>query len=271
MTHCQSIISREGLFGGPGQAERYSQKAEQSAFLDGPDCQPIPPLRDVGNTIQTILDKGVVFSAKQRKKMHQKSESVRGWSLADFWEQSTWPQDASSVSAVRFGLPAIEEKDLDLDSLISEIPTTRQSKLSEEEDSQLPEPVRENPYVEPIVGVSGLKSDIEEAGLDCILFLSAKFCKTCKTINPRFTRMAQQAQDSSPVVYAKAEASGRYGKELGKALEVDAVPAFVLFRKGKMFGSPLSASKLPSRKITRALHLLESGAQWDPDILKEEQ
>ena len=83
--------------------------------------------------------------------------------------------------------------------------------------------------------------------------------------------MAQQAQDSSPVVYAKAEASGRYGKELGKALEVDAVPAFVLFRKGEMFGSPLSASKLPSRKITRALHLLESGAQWDPDILKEEQ
>ena len=51
---------------------------------------------------------------------------------------------------------------------------------------------------------------------------------------------------------------------------MDAVPAFVLFRKGKRFGSALSVSDLPSKKIGRALELLESGKDWDPMILKDE-
>ena len=81
--------------------------------------------------------------------------------------------------------------------------------------------------------------------------------------------MAQQSKDS-PIVFAKAEASGRFGKELGRFLEVDAVPAFVLFRKGKLFGTPLSASKFPTPKISRALELLQSGADWDPSVLRED-
>jgi hypothetical protein len=83
--------------------------------------------------------------------------------------------------------------------------------------------------------------------------------------------MARIAKEEGEVVFAKAETSGRWGKELGRYLEVEAVPAFILFRKGARYGSALSVSKLPSKKIDRALQLLESGAEWDPDVLKEDE
>jgi hypothetical protein len=99
------------------------------------------------------------------------------------------------------------------------------------------------------------------------------FPTRCRTINPQYTRMARLAKESSssPIIFAKAETSGRWGKELGRYLEVEAVPAFVMFRKGARYGSPMSVSKLPSRKIDRALDLLETGAEWDPDVLKEDE
>ena len=84
--------------------------------------------------------------------------------------------------------------------------------------------------------------------------------------------MARLGKESSrPIVFAKAETSGRWGKELGRYFGVEAVPAFLMFRKGQRFGSPMSVSKLPSRKIDRALELLESGAPWDPNVLREDE
>jgi thiol-disulfide isomerase/thioredoxin len=276
LTHSQSVIAKEGIFGGPGQTEKYAQKVGRPSFLTSPDCQPILPPEEIGNTMETMLKKGVVFSENQRKKLYQKSDSVRGWSLADFWEQTSWPRDASGGGSVRFGLPVVEERDLDNELMISGAPLKKldrqylQSASPQDADRLPRKPVKENPYVQPIADVSGMQSDIEEAGVDCILFLSAKFCKTCKSIDSKFTRMARKAQDTSPIVFAKAEVSGRSGKELGKILEVDAVPAFILFREGKRFGTPLSTSKLPSNKLDMALSLLESGSEWDPSILKEE-
>ena len=273
LTHCQDIVAKDGIFGGPGQADKYTQRIDQAAYLSGPDCQPIPPPSGIGDTIDAILKKGVVFSANQRKKMHQKSEAIRGWTLADFWEQSTWPRDASGSASVRFGFPVVDEDEEELDSMVAAPPSRGKRYLDSSDDGGVPpKAVRENPYVEPIASVSGLQSNIEEAELDCILFLSAKFCKTCKTINPMYTRMARQAHDtSSSIVFAKAEASGKWGKALGRFLGVEAVPAFVLFKNGERFGSPLSTSKLPSRKIDRAIQLLESGAEWDPSILAEDE
>lgn len=83
-------------------------------------------------------------------------------------------------------------------------------------------------------------------------------------------RMSQE-ETQSEVVYAKVETSGRWGKEVGRYLGVDAVPNFILFRKGQRFGSPLSVSRLPSKKIDQAIQLLESGADWDPDVLRADE
>ncbi|OEU19854.1 hypothetical protein FRACYDRAFT_155646, partial [Fragilariopsis cylindrus CCMP1102] len=63
-------------------------------------------------------------------------------------------------------------------------------------------------------------------------------CKTCKTINPAFTRMARINQesnddnDNSNISFVKAETSGASGKELAKHVSVQAVPAFVFIRDG---------------------------------------
>jgi thiol-disulfide isomerase/thioredoxin len=132
--------------------------------------------------------------------------------------------------------------------------------------------IQDNPYVLNVLGVEGMQSEIVDGEMDCIMFMSAKFCKTCRSINPMYTRMARLNQESeNPVIsFVKAEASGPMGKALGRYLEVQAVPAFVLFRKGKRFGVPLSVAKLPSRKIDRALELLASGSDWDDSILDEE-
>mmetsp|Transcript_6536 Transcript_6536/g.11253 ORF Transcript_6536/g.11253 Transcript_6536/m.11253 type:complete len:109 (+) Transcript_6536:1-327(+) len=102
--------------------------------------------------------------------------------------------------------------------------------------------------------------------------MSAKFCKTCRSINPIYTRMARlnQENENSNISFIKAEASGAMGKELGRHLSVRAVPSFVFFRKGKRFGIPLSVSKLPSKKIDKALELLASGSDWDDSILDED-
>lgn len=235
----------------------------------------------------TLLEKGVIFSPQSRKKLYAKSEIVRGWSLSDFWENTRWPRDASGTSDVRFGLPVIgEREDEDEEEedyrMIAEAPSQNFERIAvgkllprkndnDFEGEEAPQPKQTNPHVYDINGVSGLKSNILDPEKDCILFLSARFCKTCKHLYPKYTRLARvEKENESPVLFARAEMGSMWGKKLGRFLEVDAVPAFVLFRKGKRFGSPLSVSDLPSKKIGRALELLESGKDWDPKVLKEE-
>lgn len=253
------------------------QKLERASFLTSPDCQAIPPPAAIGRTLEVMFQKGVIFSEQQRKKVQQKSNIVRGWSLGDFWEQTSWPKDSSGNGGVRYGLPVVEDKDLDEEALLSEAPGRQKGldRIYEEFDPDgkgkpAPTPDQENPFVRNVAGVSGMEEEIMDASKDCILFLSARFCKTCKTISPLYTRMARISKDAdSSTLFAKAETSGPWGKELGRALEVDAVPAFVLFRNGERYGSPMSVSRLPSKKIEQALELLESGADWDPTILAE--
>jgi thioredoxin-like negative regulator of GroEL len=183
----------------------------------------------------------------------------------------------------------VDDVDLDDERLISEppyrpdtrrIPSGRLSayeafdfSANEEDLEAPPKPAQENPFIHQVAGVHGIQTEIIDSKLDCILFLSAKFCKTCKQISPQYTRMARMSQEEtqSQVVYAKVETSGRWGKEVGRYLGVDAVPNFILFRKGQRFGSPLSVSRLPSKKIDQAIQLLESGAEWDPDVLRADE
>ncbi len=286
LTQCQMTVTKEGILGGPRQADEYAKQVGQQSFhSSNNDCQPILPWSNLGVTVDALLRSGVIFPSKTRDSLHKVSKSVRGWNLGDYWEQSTWPRDSSGSSQIRFGLPVVEDPNLDEEPLISEPPyrgttTLRKTSYSEfdfgaKEDyleDAPPLPIQDNPFVYEVAGVQGVRTEIIEEQLDCILFLSAKFCKTCRAINPQYTRMARMAKESSsPVVYAKAETSGRWGKELGRYLSVEAVPAFILFRKGERFGSALSVSKLPSRKIDRALQLLASGVKWDPDVLREDE
>jgi hypothetical protein len=99
-------VSKEGIFGGPGKADAYAKQAGRPGFVENnpADFAPIPPPEDIGTSIATLLGKGVIFSQQSRKKLYDKSDVVRGWSLADFWENTRWPRDSSGSSDVRYGL-----------------------------------------------------------------------------------------------------------------------------------------------------------------------
>jgi hypothetical protein len=275
-------VAKEGIFGGPGKADAYAKQAGRPGFVENnPDFAPIPPPEDIGTSITTLLGKGVIFSQQARKKLYDKSDVVRGWSLADFWENTRWPRDSSVSSDVRFGLPVTGVDDIEEDDpMLAEAPSRSFERIAvrkllqnddDDDNAEAPQLEQNNPHVYQINGVSGMQSNIMDPEKDCILFLSAKFCKTCKSLNQKYTRLARiEKENDSPVFFAKAEMGTSWGKKLGRALEVDVVPSFVLFRKGKRFGSSLSVNDLPSKKIGRALELLESGKDWDPMILKEE-
>ena len=70
------------------------------------------------------------------------------------------------------------------------------------------------------------------------------------------------------LTYAEADTTGVNGKVLSKYLDVEAVPAFVLFRCGKMYGEPLSISRLPSKKLDLAVEMLVSGKEFDRKALE---
>jgi hypothetical protein len=67
--------------------------------------------------------------------------------------------------------------------------------------------------------------------------------------------------DNDNNINEMGEASGRDGKMLGRALGVNSVPTFILFRKGKPFGKPISVNRLPSEKLETAINYLKEGVK----------
>lgn len=264
MSQAQRIIQSEGVLWGPNKANAHLSDISK-AIASGTSQQVIPP-QNFSSTLQTLLDKGILWKQKKEKVL------VRGWTLKDFWEHTSWPRDSAGAGNTRYGLPVMEEVDtLFKERMISEPPPLSKSSYHEEEKKARAEQLKtdaENPYVMTVRGVEGLQRDIIAAEKDCLLFLSAPWCRTCRYISPQYTRMAREA--SVEVTFAKADTTGNIGKALGKALEVDAVPAFVFFRQGQVFGSPLSVSRLPSKKIERAIDCLASGMEWDSEVLLDE-
>jgi thioredoxin 1 len=158
--------------------------------------------------------------------------------------------------------------------MISEPPTIKsrfaQDKINEEVEAEIEKEITANaldPYVMSIRGMDGLQRDIIAAEKDGLLFLSAPWCRTCRYLSPLYTRMARD--NSSKVTFAKADATGKIGKALGKALQVDAVPTFVLFRQGQVYGSPLSISRLASKELEQAIDYLANGMEWDNELIDE--
>ena len=268
--HSQRIIRDEGVLWGPKKADAHFNEMSKKIASGSPskDMQPIVPPKDFAYTLQTLLDQGVTWKAPVKNKV-----VARGWSLSDFWELMSWPRDSASGGDVRYGLPVVEDLESAIqERMISEPPPLPRRTAAEEKEQERQEAAEAeaNPYVLNVRGVDGLQRDIIAAEKDCLLFLSAPYCRTCRYLNPLYTRMARQHSDSSKVTFAKADASGKIGKALGKALEVDAVPTFILFRQGQVYGSPLSVSRLPSKKLDRAVEDLAAGVEWDSALLDEE-
>jgi len=191
---------------------------------------------------------------------------ARGWSLKDFWESASWPRDSAGAGGTRFGLPVIDDladKYDTSENMVSEPPSIIDQFIPD--IAKDPFKKGENPFVLEIEGLHELNEKILLPKKDCVLFLSAPFCRTCKKLSPQFTTFARKQQDGNgeDIVFAKAHASGPIGKDLGRTLNVEAVPAFVMFRKGEVYGDRLSISRIPSNELEVAVQYLASGAQWD--------
>jgi hypothetical protein len=289
VTAAQTIVARQGVLWGPGKAKTHVQTIQLQVQQQQQHHNYFVPPARLGRTVQTILQAGVVASTIPAL---SKSAGilVREWSLPDYWELVTWPRDSAGGANVRYGFPvpddlslavedgvdSDEDEDDDESSedafMVSAPPLSAGAgRVTEERREPNETPDGSNPYILNVVGVQGLQKQVIEAERDCLLFLSAPFCRTCRYLEPQYQRMARKGADEwdGAVTFAKADAAGAVGKELGRALKVDAVPSFLLFRKGKVYGEPLSITRLPSPKLQLAIDLLQSGQPWDEQALRE--
>lgn len=278
LTNSQDIVANEGIIWGPGKADGYSEKVGSRAFLvNSRDSQSIVPPRAIGSALETLMKNGVIFSEKQRSKAcSKKSDAIRGWSLPDFWEQMSWPRDSSGSGTTRFGLP-VRDSDDEVESfngiMVSEAPSDGVLRISRDDLNDVQDKAtQKNPFVTDVVDIDDFQKDVVRRKKNCIMFMSARWCKTCKTINPAYTRMARINQEdakASNFSFLKAETATASGKRLAKLVSVRAVPSFVFVREGKVLGQTY-VSKLPSPKINKAVELLMSGAEWDDNLVDDD-
>jgi len=248
------VLMEEGILFGPNKARQHVEKLSCVSLTR---CSPA-----LGSTVQKLLDAGFAWPSGKTTSLPSGAKA-RGWTMGEFWESSTWPQNVEADT--RFGFPTRQtstawldaEDDSDILADRSEAVASyfsQQRKLSEEKEN--------NPDVLYVKGVRGFNERVVESGLTGVVFLSAPFCRTCKTLMPKFQRMARLKRDSS-LIFCKADASGEEGKKLSRHLGIEAVPSFILYSNGDRYGIPISLSKLPSKKLDTALEFLESGKEFD--------
>uniref|UniRef100_A0A7S3DXG8 Thioredoxin domain-containing protein n=1 Tax=Entomoneis paludosa TaxID=265537 RepID=A0A7S3DXG8_9STRA len=308
-TKSQELINKEGVLFGPGKVNKYQKSLVSPNTPPSVQRQPVPAPLQIGQTIQTLLEANVIWNThKNQHAMQPNQPHVRGWDMGRFLEQTLWPLDSRGAGTVRYGFPVPgsngkdnsfglgnndnddDEDDDDDGVMISKAPMTRgggrfvERQTSDNDDDEDDRPVITTPYIRNIIGYRGLQQ-LENQELTAVLFLSAKWCRTCKRMQLPFRRMAKQGSmpkdddddesvtddnDLPEIVFCKGEASGRDGKMLGRALGIETVPTFVLFRKGKRYGEPLSISRLPSKKLQVAIQYLQEGREWDDDLFADE-
>lgn len=281
LTQAQQLVREGGVLFGPRKAEDHvkslaQQLDEARVISPRPFRYASPPPVGLGFTVQNLLERGVVFPNTANKVGTAKSSVyARGWSLSDFWEFTTWPRD--TTGDVRYGLPVLTEAEFGLMRTVAvqAAYSVRRPKADESIEPQADvedsdegsggDIVSANPFVTDIGSIEELQRIIVSSQRDCVLFLSATYCRTCRSIQPAFTRLARTTLEETDdqLLFAKADTSGTTGKELGRALAVASVPTFLLFRKGRQYGSPLSVAKLPSKKLSLAISLLTQGLPWD--------
>ena len=269
MNQSQKIVTENGILFGPKKAESYLSDTSTSILKRRNSKQGysyvLPPKSFGKDTLQILLNSKVIVKSGSND---FKGTVVRGWSLKDFWESASWPRDSAGAGDTRFGFPVLDDLEsieVSPDKMVSAPP-----KLAGQFSPDIPDDPYEkgsNPFVLEIEGISQLNEHILAPKKDCMLFLSAPFCRTCKKLSPQFTTFARKNQrgNNDEIIFAKAHASGPIGKDIGKSLNVDAVPAFVMFRKGEVYGDKLSVTRIPSRELDVAVKYLASGSKWNKD------
>ena len=272
LTQSQQIVKNEGVLFGPGKANAHVKAMESVSLAK---CISLVPSLGFGkSTLQRLLDSNVLFTGG--KNNNNKSIVARGWTMKDFWEETSWPRD-SSGTGIRYGFPVQEEEDLD--ELFRKeqermqqrarvgSPEERGGMDNEETTKQLLIDEK-NPYVTQIMGVDGLAQKVISQQKDCVIFVAMRSCRTCKGINPIFSKLARE-RGGDNLMFAKADATGASGKALGRQLGVESVPSFVLFRNGVRYGA-VSTSRLPSDRLDRAIQGLVEGDDFDPSLEEDE-
>jgi thiol-disulfide isomerase/thioredoxin len=243
-----------------------------------------------GSTVETLLRKGLTLAPPSKSNSYH----VRGWSLKDFWEYTTWPRDASSNT--RFGFPGSDlGSDLFDDDEYADEDRRRTMISAPPLRSLRPEmfPTKaENfvddmdPFILEAKGVSDLQRIVQD-GTTCVLFVSAPFCRTCRYLKPQFQRLARQypvqfttnstintteaSANATGLVFIEAEGTGQVGKDMGRALGIETVPTFILYKNGRRYGTPItSITRLPSKKLEVAIHCMQSDIAWDESLFQDE-
>ncbi|GAX16655.1 hypothetical protein FisN_23Lh215 [Fistulifera solaris] len=294
VTRQQQLFSEAGMLSGPGRAKAHVEK------LAGAQLPQPPAPKQLGTTIQSLFEAGFTWPANKTPTSTVQQDdftaTVRGWTMGDYWESSTWPRDIESNA--RFGFPTTsfslwmeETEDEEEEGLMvvrntspllnmlreqknSPIrdKTPRSKKPVSEAAAAAKERQEQNPHnILQFQGVRGLQDYIVDGELTGCVFLSAPFCRTCRYLRPQYQRLSRLQKGKRDIVFCQADATGEIGKELGRYLGVDAVPSFILFRKGQIYGFPLAVTKFPSPVLDRALQSLESGKDWDSKTIRGNQ
>jgi len=257
LSKSQQIVKKDGVIFGPGKANAHVKSLEN---LNPQKCIPLIPSSGFGKmTLQVLLDNKIIYPSRSNKAI-----VTRGWSMKDFWEETSWPRD-SNGSGVRFGMPVIDEEDLDAVFRREQLSMQRRSRFVEKEENDgqpaVQAKVEENPFVTQIVGTEDLADIIIDQRKDSVVFVAMRSCRTCKAINPIYTKIAREYVGK--VMFAKADATGKVGKTLAASLGIESAPTFVLFKSGVRYGT-VQTSKLPSDRLQKAISDLEAGKDFDP-------
>jgi thiol-disulfide isomerase/thioredoxin len=287
VSESQRLVMQDGLLFGPKKSKEHIGLVTGRAPKTTAAFFPSPVL--FGNTVETLLQKGLTLAPPSKPSSYH----VRGWSLKDFWEYTTWPRDASSNT--RFGFPGSDlgsdlfDDDDDYDdkreTMIS-APPLRSVK------PEMFETKAENfvDDVDPLILEAKSVSDLQRIVQDkttCVLFVSAPFCRTCRYLKPQFQRLARQypvqsttnstskvadtSSNSTNLVFIKAEGSGQVGKDMGRALGIETVPTFILYKNGRRYGTPItSITRLPSKKLELAIDSMQNNIAWDKSLFQDE-
>eukprot|EP00984_Skeletonema_dohrnii_P029714 scaffold20560_cov93-Skeletonema_dohrnii-CCMP3373.AAC.2 len=275
VTRSQQYVLGKGLLFARDAVIRYQEEVESRRSTSSKGVIPsVPPPKNFGVTMQSLLDKNVIFPAGSNEVGSQgdKSTFVRGWSLSDLTELKTWPR--ASEGAGRFGFPVIDlnaprirpvketkkviapavekivAEDANKDNAYEEESPTSELTSSEsmmettvnatstrqiKVTKSSSKKVSSNPYVTTISSASELNQNIVEARRNCILFLTASYCQKCKRLTPQFQRIARKSSDSDP-----SANSSSANDVLFAHVDISAGP------KGKQLGKLLNVEKVPS-------------------------
>lgn len=264
MCNAQRMVRDNGLIFGRGDAIKYTKEIGNKAPQMNAS-RILPPKHFGTKTLQKLLDSKVLFKSNNKE-----ASWVQGWSMKDYWELTSWPRDVSGAANVRFGFPVVDDLntlfDADeesFDNIERKVDDISPVKMDMGKDnSEKSEKKDVNPFIFTLTGVEDLNREVLAKDKKCVLFLSSASCRTCKYLTPQYKKLSKDFPDRD-VVFAKVNAFTKKGKDLSKVLGVNAVPAFVLFRDGQRFGTTLSVTRIPSKKLDLALDLLCSGEDWD--------